>query len=148
MTKFEKIKWSLQYAWITIKHKWFVVVAGIKIGVPLSTLLKHDNSKFSLKELPHYGQHFFGDKGNPDGFAKAWLHHQKHNKHHWEYWSGQPVEMPDEYVLEMIADWMGAGRAYTGSWDISEWFVQNNEKMKLHPLTRAKVVRIIKKIIT
>ncbi len=36
----------MKYFLLIIKHKWFVLLAGIKIGCPLSRLLLHDMSKF------------------------------------------------------------------------------------------------------
>ena len=129
--------WALRYARLTILHKVFVFGACRRLSVPIWRAVIHDWSKFTPTELPYYGRHFFGDKGDPDGFSLAWLHHQNHNPHHWEYWvtrSGHrrpgdfasgtapiPLPMPAIYVREMIADWMGASRAYTGSWGIEGW---------------------------
>jgi hypothetical protein len=51
-----------------------------------------------------------------------------------------PQEMPREYVLEMIADWLGAGRAITGKWDnVLRWYTENHNNMKMHKTTRALV---------
>ena len=149
-----KIKWSLQYAWLTVKHKYFVFLAGRDLGLGCWQLLIHDLSKFTAVELPAYGRSFFGDKGDPDGFARAWLHHQNVNPHHWEYWmprtghvqSGPkppaPLEMPEKYVREMIADWLGASRGYTGSWDMTDWLAKHLPRIEtnLHPTT-ARLVR-------
>lgn len=150
---------SLKYAWLTVKHKWFVFLACAKMDVPFGRALVHDLSKFGPAELPHYGRQFFGDKGDPQGFARAWLHHQNHNPHHWEYWvtrSGHSrgganaegvMPMPETYVREMIADWMGASRAYTGSWDMNEWLSDNLPKMNLHPQTRGTVYALIGRVV-
>lgn len=46
------------------------------------------------------------------------------------------LEMPRKYVLEMVADWMGAGRAITGQWECKKWYVNNKDKMVLHSNTR------------
>lgn len=138
------IIWGLKYLCLTIKHKWYVGLAGLKVGVPVWRLIVHDWTKFLPCELPAYGRQFFGDKGDPYGFAKAWAHHQNYNPHHWEYWiprtahnkSGYPdnvpLPMPETYVREMVADWMGASKAYTGSWDMNEWLDKNLLKMVLH----------------
>ena len=132
----------MNYFWLTIKHKFYVFLAGLKTKAPLWRLIIHDWSKFTPSEYPHYQRQFFGDKGDPVGFSKAWLHHQNANPHHWEYWisrSGHSkgvnnsniLDMPEWAVREMVADWMGAGKAYNGKWpDVSnwEWFNQNYEK--------------------
>ena len=143
-----RLRWTLAYAWATVRHKWFVALACRRVGVGLWRALIHDLSKFTRAELPQYGRQFFGDKGDPDGFARAWLHHQNVNPHHWEYWIPRtghklgpdvdipsPLPMPETYVREMVADWMGASRAYTGSWRIGDWLVKNRPKMRLHPQT-------------
>lgn len=148
----------MDYFFLTIKHKWYVFLAGRKTGVPLWRLIKHDWSKFTLAEYPHYQRQFFGDKNCP-GFPAAWLHHQNLNDHHWEYWvprSGHtqdgrkrfnPIEMPWVCVREMVADWMAAGKAYQGEWPDKnrfQWLIDNQYDMNLHPITKSKIVYILK----
>lgn len=133
-------------------HIYYVRVAGEKIGVDAALLQEHDESKWSIHEFPGYALHFFGG-GNPAMFSRAWLHHLHHNPHHWQHWmfpdgltpAGSDVvdgvlPMPKHYALEMIADWMGAGRAYQGHWDMSGWLVGNLGKVRLHPETKAYVI--------
>ena len=36
----------------------------------------------------------------------------------------------------MVADWMGAGRAITGKWDVAGWYADNWRKIHLRPETR------------
>lgn len=43
--------------------------------------------------------------------------------------------MPETYVREMVADWLGAGRGYHGSWDIQPWLDKDHHKANLHPTT-------------
>jgi hypothetical protein len=148
---------SLKYALLTLKHKWFVYLAGRKLGVPLWQLIIHDLSKFGPAELPAYGRQFFGTKDRPEEFKKAWWHHWFRNPHHWEYYDQDKVcdrdtggfvnEIPEKYVREMIADWMGASRAYDGRYPVNvhtwPWFTKNFDKIKLHPETRRLVLRIL-----
>lgn len=129
-----------------IKH---VQDAGRQIGVPEAQLLIHDDSKWSAEEFPFYTRQFFGDKGDPAGFAVAWLNHQNKNPHHWEFWisrSGKDagcLPMPRNYILEMVADWMGASMSYTGSWVMTEWLEKNLPKIKIHPQTTAILKEIL-----
>ena len=51
--------------------------------------------------------------------------------------------MPRRYALEMVADWMGAGRAITGRWECAEWYAKNREKIVLHENTRRLVDGIL-----
>lgn len=145
---------TLRYMWLTTKHKVFVFRAGLKTRAPLWRLVIHDWSKFTPSEAPHYGRQFFGSKDDPDGFARAWLHHQNANPHHWEYWISRTghdrashingaLYMPRWAVREMVADWMGASRAYEGSWprDLQSWrWLRENLGRKvlprLHPESR------------
>lgn len=48
------------------------------------------------------------------------------------------LEMPENDVREMIADWRGAGRAQRKP-DILAWYYKNRHKMILHAKTREKV---------
>jgi hypothetical protein len=97
----------MKYFWITLKHKWFVLIAGLKLGVPLYLLILHDWTKFTPIELPHYQRQFYGKADQPLNFSYAWLHHQRCNKHHWEYWipitghtrGGYPGMLPGNYPL-------------------------------------------------
>jgi len=132
-------------------HKLYVLEAGLIVGgIPEEALFNHDASKFTEAEYPHYARQFHGDKGDPDGFARAWLHHIHYNPHHWQHWifpdgyspTGSKIisglmPMPVVYVREMVADWMGASRAYTGSWDMSDWLNTHliGDKIKAHPET-------------
>lgn len=129
------------------EHIAYVQEAGRKIGVPEQQLEIHDQSKWSEAEFPGYARHFKGG-GAPDEFAAAWLRHIHHNPHHWQYWvfadgftpKGSNVEngvvrMPPLYALEMVADWMGASRAYTGLWDMKDWLKQHIPKIRVHSET-------------
>lgn len=125
------------------KHIENVRIAGRALGVPYKLLAEHDISKYSYEEHDIYARHFFGG-GDPIHFPSAWLHHIHNNPHHWQYWifpdgwttgydmDGPCVEMPYEYVLEMVADWIGSSMTYTGSNDISDWLSKNIQKIAVH----------------
>jgi hypothetical protein len=48
------------------------------------------------------------------------------------------LEMPDLWRREMLADWMGAGRAL-GNPDTLGWYEANRNQIFIHPATRAWV---------
>lgn len=157
------IKAVLQFVWATLQHKYFVLMAGLRTKVPIWRLIIHDLSKFGPSELLPYARQFHGDKtGNDEAFARAWLHHQNVNPHHWEYWvtrSGNklqsgaervtPIDMPEHFVREMVADWMGASRSYSGysPASISEWdWLQKNWpriSVNTTKATQARVYRVL-----
>ena len=167
------MKKHFKYLNYVIKHKWFVLMASIKIRSSIYRAIVHDLSKFLPSEWFPYVEYFYGrehksyndfssaikyefdcwkisKEGIEESFSYAWLYHQHRNKHHWQYWllkedSGKLIllEMPKKYVLEMIADWMGAGRAIKGKWEVKEWFYSNKGNILLHPNTKEYVESII-----
>lgn len=150
---FKYIGWTAKYVFATIKHKWYVLRANGKMPkkyrVSLYRALIHDWSKFTLSEAPHYGRSFFGDRKDPDGFQRAWLHHANTNPHHWQYWileTNKILPMPKKFANEMVVDWMGAGRAYAGSWDMSGWLVNNLNKIELEESTREYVYEVLSEL--
>ena len=130
--------------------------------------MTHDLSKFLPSEWFPYMNHFYGKKGgditkgrDETGYYKptdtgdkvfdfAWLLHQKRNRHHWQWWilpedeGGLKVlEMDEKDRLEMICDWVGAGKAqghfpkggdrFT---EVRKWYIKHKDKMNLHSNTR------------
>lgn len=151
-----------KYLAITLRHKWFVLIAGLRTKTPIWQLLIHDWSKFTPSELPHYARRFYGSNNDHDGWLRSWIHHQNHNPHHWEYWftrsggqgfkENEPASMPEKYVREMVADWLAASRSYEGEWPKSlqkwKWYQSafNNVYPKLHEKTRKKVLDVINEV--
>lgn len=143
-----QMKWFHAYADSLHDHIDAVYTAGNKLKVSFLQLIHHDDSKWSVEEFPHYARQFFGDKEDPTGWARAWLHHLHYNPHHWQHWifpdnfkkAGADIEsgvleMPEKYALEMVADWMGASYSYTDSWDMTEWLRKQSHKITLHSKT-------------
>lgn len=154
-----------KYLWYVIRHKWFVMLECFKWFLIWQGLV-HDWHKFLPSEFIAYARHFFGpgkdinagrnksgyykptDTGDP-AFELAWLHHTKFGKHHWQYWvvpeSGgdKVMEMPDKYILEMLCDWKGAGRAQHRIAPLDKWFAENESKMVLGPITRGVISKLV-----
>lgn len=97
---------------------------------------------------------FYGPQPRTDAvkaaFDRAWLHHQHANPHHWQHWvlreddgGTKVLAMPDKFVREMVADWMGAGRAITGRWEVAVWYAKNRDRILLHDDTRTLVDALI-----
>lgn len=149
-----------------IRHKWFVFLASRQMGCSLWRGIVHDWSKFLPREWFHYVHSFY----NPDGskrnvrdvsgaydptkvsreFDYAWKSHQRMNAHHWQHWvlindedGTYPLEIPERFVREMVADWIGAGRAISGRTDPRPWYEANAGKMILHQDTRGAVEAIL-----
>lgn len=146
----------LKYLKYIFIHKWFVFVAGLKTKAPLFRLIIHDWTKFLPREFFPYIDFFVKQKSNNVSFNIAWNHHQKRNKHHWQYWvlisdmghksassKIQPLAIPDKYIKEMVADWAGAGRSITGEWDVKDWYYKNKDNIMLEAKTREKVETLL-----
>jgi hypothetical protein len=165
------MKAHLRYLRTVTRHKWFVFLECCKLRIFWRGLI-HDWTKFLPSEWSPYVASFEGPKypsykgfhgeerrlaldlGHTkeavrERFDRAWLHHQRWNKHHWQYWvlrnddgSTVPQMMPWVYVREMVADWRGAGRAY-GSPDTAAWYLARRASILLHPATRALVEALL-----
>jgi uncharacterized protein DUF5662 len=147
----------LLYLKYVLRHKWFVFVECMKLGVPLWIAVWHDWDKFLPDEWFPYVNFFHGPKKQPirdeTGYYKptdtgdlafdfAWLLHQKRNRHHWQWWvlpeddgGTKVLEMSDVYRREMLADWRGAGKAQ-GTPSTYNWYYKNKDKMTLGQKTR------------
>lgn len=127
--------------------------------------ITHDMSKFSPKEFKAYAKYFYGDYGvklketyefneipvNKAeeslqeeynkcklDFDYAWVHHYKHNKHHWDYWY-DPItntceDMPYEYIKQMILDWTAMSMKFGDT--PQEYYLNNYNKIILSDETR------------
>lgn len=132
-------------------HKWWVFYYACKLGIPWRGI-KHDMSKFSPVEFWESVRYWTGTSSpiplckQDKGYSLAWQHHKGRNPHHYEYWidyldqGGVPIKMPWKDVLELTADYLGAGRAYQGkNFTLQgefEWFrkklATDNPKMHFH----------------
>lgn len=142
----------LRYAVYLARHKWFVLVAGLRTGAPLWRLIVHDWSKLTPAEWGGYVAAFFSGRPRSetrDAFELAWNHHVHRNPHHWEHWQsvsrGGALRMPDHFVREMVADWAGAGRGITGRWDVARWYEDHRSEMLLHERTRELAEELLRR---
>lgn len=134
-------------------HKKWVLYYARKAGITWRGL-KHDLSKFSPIEFWESVKYYQGNRSPIDackeanGYSKAWLHHRGRNSHHYEYYTdnydngGAPLKMPFTDALEMLCDYLGAGRAYMGknfTYEAEfEWWKKKAAKpLLMHPHTRS-----------
>lgn len=164
-----------QYLKYVLRHKYYVALFLLDQQFTLGNLYRaivHDLSKFRPSEWNPYANFFYGQNAGkkPEEIANlerisfnlgiprksrdeeraefntAWLHHQKRNKHHWQYWMmtfdhGGTIclPMPEKYIQEMIADWHSAGFCITGKHEYKEWYRKQQNKIQFHPETRKRV---------
>ena len=85
-------------------------------------------------------------KEDREAFDRAWLAHIHRNAHHWQHHllhedegRTKVMAMPYQYRVEMVCDWIGAGRAQGHGNDVLPWYMKHRKKMKLHETTRRLV---------
>lgn len=105
---------------------------------------KHDLSKYSPTEFWESARYWTGTSSpineakKVQGYSKAWLHHRGRNSHHWAYWADNFSEgtviypMPKDDFVEMVCDFLAAGRAYMGdTFSYSKeytWWIDDRDK--------------------
>ena len=125
-------------------------------------LTAHDESKFSKEEYEAYDKYFYGGDKSYEvcrAFDQAWLHHQKCNPHHWQYWvliNDDPddetltqlktLPMPLNFIFEMIADWWTFSWRNGNLFEIFSWYGNHRDRMMLHFDTRMIVEDILQKM--
>ncbi len=121
----------MSYIWkhfkTVCKHKAYVFRECVACGIAWQGLI-HDLSKFSPAEFFPSAKYFQGNRSPIEaekeavGYSSAWLHHKGRNPHHWEYWTDFSIDgdvvankIPKRYVVEMVCDTIGAGKAYSST---------------------------------
>lgn len=154
-------KAHFEYLKYVLKHKWYVFKYGKKFNLSTKRRLLHDLSRFSPAEWFPYVSNFYNDDGTKkqirdssgyydpktksEEFQKSWLHHAHNNKHHWQYWvlvdydENKILDMPLEYIKEMITDWCSAGKVQHNQDNPKGFYILNKDKMIFSNLTRLHV---------
>ena len=120
----------------------------------------HDASKTEPDEYGPYDEYFYGGNRSSqvvDDFNMAWLKHIHRNPHHWQYFAllcddpdeGEIVlDMPYNYIIEMICDWMSFSWAKENLYEFFDWYDEHKKHIKLSKNTRKTVEDILGKIRT
>ena len=133
------------------------VFIDYELGCISTRINRHDASKYEQAEYDAYLNHFYpiggGEipkNGEDIEFEKAWLHHQRNNSHHWQYYvlirdGGEPfaLDMSDYDIIEMLCDWHSFSRKNPES-TAAYWYAKNGNKMILSDSTRTRVEMYIK----
>lgn len=123
--------------------------------------LTHDLSKYSPTEFSSGIKYYQGTR-SPNaqerqelGYSTAWMHHKGRNPHHFEYWTDcsleshlyEPLDMPNRYFAEMIADRIAASQTYLGERYTSEaplaYHNRSKESRQMNPCTVLKLEFIL-----
>lgn len=134
------------YQWM-LDHK----IVNPEVAVEINN---HDLSKYLPEEYKAYDDYFYGKRTKEveKAFNYAWLHHIHNNPHHWQYWvlkhddePEEALEMPIEYVYEMISDWWSFSFKTENLYEIFNWY-KKHKGMVLHANTRKLVEDTLDKI--
>lgn len=135
-------------------------ILNFKNNLDWQTEYNHDKSKNDPEEYDAYNKYFYGNNRSyyvVQDFNYAWLRHIHNNPHHWQYWvlinddpnEGEIVmDMPKDYIIEMICDWWAFSWANGNLYEIFNWYESHKDYMKLSNNTRKTVEDILSKIKT
>ena len=143
------------------RHRHYVLKECRACGIMWQGI-KHDLSKFSRAEFSSSARYFQGNRSpieaekEYNGYSIAWLHHKGCNPHHWEYWTdfsddGEVIanKIPYNYVLEMVCDWIGAGKAYEKEWNEHsplKYYEEHRKGRYFHKDTERLILRLLNAI--
>ena len=161
------------FNWITINlsaEDISKILSEIQLNELKLQISLHDQSKKSDEEYDAYDKYFYSEKTEEvkKNFDRAWLHHQHHNPHHWQYWilkeddgpvvsndtmRVKAIDIPDRYIMEMLCDWWSfSWKKYKAShnkqdlYEVFEWYDSHKDGMILHPDTLTKVTKMLELI--
>lgn len=146
------IKNAFKHLSRVLKHKHLVFKYSCMFGIPLRGFF-HDMSKFHPIEFFESVKYWDEEKSPlanaklQKGWSDAWYHHRSRNRHHWEFWADNfeagvncPI-MPYKYTVEMLCDWLAAGKTYHGKDftfqdELDWWNNYKRDRVKMHPANK------------
>lgn len=118
-------------------------------------ILLHDDTKTIPSQYIPYDNYVCGER-NKDTLAAyqyAKLEHRHMNGHHWEHWiyidsegTRVALDMPYEFIIEMICDWWSFSWQKDNLFAIFDWYEEHKKKIKLSKETRKTVEDILNKL--
>ena len=135
-----------------------LIPEGQELALTQQICFNHDRSKNNEDEYEPYDEYFYGKNRAYQviqDYEYAWLLHIHRNPHHWQYWilnhddpdeSETVLDMPDNYILEMICDWWSFSWKSENLYEIFAWYDKNGPYMKISDKTRKKVEFILERI--
>jgi len=117
--------------------------------------MEHDLSKSDPEEYGAYDAYFYGKNRSHSvvsNFKFAWLRHIRLNPHHWQHWvlihdepneAVEALDMPYNYILEMICDWWAFSWQKGNLDEVFRWWAEHSPYMKLSAHTRYTIEHIL-----
>lgn len=108
----------------------------------------HDISKLSEQEFVQYRKDFFPIEEEPKFDAiEAIDHHKRHNFHHWERWTKDGNNTPNEWEIHcahMVIDWMAMGYKFNDT--AQSYYERNKDKIILPDYAKSFIYEIFSRI--
>ena len=113
---------------------------------------KNPDKKLVIWAASHYDTISpLANEKNIHGYSETFLHHRGRNPHHYEYWvhsldeGGVPAKMPRKYALELVCDYLAAGRTYNKDFtygsEYNWWIKFLSSPRAIHPETKDFVTK-------
>lgn len=118
-------------------------------------ILLHDDTKTIPSQYNAYDEWIFGERTKQveDNFKYARLEHIQMNGHHWQHWvyidseaKLNVLDMPYEYIIEMLCDWWSFAWKCGDLYQTFDWYEENKKKIKFSKKTRATVEELLDKL--
>ena len=152
---YEGFKWMQENIPEVLREDKFIFVEQ-PLDLEWQLRFSHDQSKTTPEEYKAYDAYFYGGNRSYEvvqNFNQAWNLHIHRNPHHWQYWvliNDDPgegtitLEMPHNYIVEMICDWWSFSWSQDKLEEIFKWYEEHKKYIMLHPKTRKEVEHILK----
>lgn len=118
-------------------------------------ILLHDDTKTVPSQYEAYDNWVFGKRTKKveEAFRYARLEHIQMNGHHWQHWiyidenaKLNVLDMPYEFIIEMICDWWSFSWRDGDLYQIFDWYEDNKKKIKFSKKTRETVEDILDRL--
>ena len=113
----------------------------------------HDVSKWGNEEYDAYDKYFYSKsktKEVEEQFNFAWLHHIHANPHHWQHWvlindddGTHALEMPEEYIIEMLCDHWSFSHKQGKLDEIFKWYEDHKKTIIFHKNTKQRYEELL-----
>lgn len=116
---------------------------------------EHDTSKREDDEYLPYDKYYYGNNKSSevvDAYNIAWLKHLHRNPHHWQHWvlindddGMKALDMPMQYIIEMICDWWSFSFDKGNLYEIFDWYndPERQAKFMFSDTTKKNVDKIM-----
>lgn len=142
------------FQWLRDKLPEELFPSDLKGIVEYQCKYSHDKSKNDIEEYEAYDNYFYSGRSYQvvQDFDQAWLHHIHNNLHHWQYWvlinddenlGEKLLEIPYNYIIEMICDWWSFSWVAGNLYEIFDWYEKQKEYIKINPDSLVKIEKIL-----